>query len=78
MGEFAAGERRPRIRARNLPTDPGGVEQPYREGLRLARARTALGEQHPDFANSLNNLAELYRTMGRHAEAAELENQTRS
>ena len=29
--------------------------------------RRALGEQHPDYATSLNNLAELYRAMGRHA-----------
>ena len=34
--------------------------------------RTALGERHPDYADSLNNLAELYRAMGRHAEAEPL------
>ena len=34
--------------------------------------RTALGEQHPDYATSLNNLAALYVAMGRHAEAEPL------
>ena len=34
--------------------------------------RVALGEQHPDYAASLNNLALLYRAMGRHAEAERL------
>jgi tetratricopeptide (TPR) repeat protein len=34
--------------------------------------RTALGEGHPDYATSLNNLAGLYRAMGRHAEAEPL------
>ena len=34
--------------------------------------RTALGERHPDYANSLNNLAALYDAMGRHAEAEPL------
>ena len=34
--------------------------------------RRALGEHHPDYADSLNNLAELYRAMGRHAEAEPL------
>ena len=34
--------------------------------------RTALGEQHPSYATSLNNLAGLYDAMGRHAEAEPL------
>ena len=34
--------------------------------------RVALGERHPDYADSLNNLAELYRATGRHAEAEQL------
>ena len=34
--------------------------------------RTALGEGHPDYATSLNNLAGLYHAMGRHAEAEPL------
>ena len=34
--------------------------------------RTALGERHPAYATSLNNLAVLYRAMGRHAEAESL------
>lgn len=31
-----------------------------------------LGERHPDFATSLNNLARLYYVMGRHVEAEPL------
>ncbi|MGZ3397013.1 MAG: tetratricopeptide repeat protein, partial [Isosphaeraceae bacterium] len=34
--------------------------------------RTAVGERHPAYAASLNNLALLYDAMGRHAEAEEL------
>ena len=34
--------------------------------------RTALGENHPDYARSLNNLAVLYRTMGNYAAAEPL------
>src|SRR5262249_55501743 len=34
--------------------------------------RTALGERHPDYATSLNNLAGLYGELGRHAEAEPL------
>ena len=34
--------------------------------------RTALGERHPDYATSLNNLAGLYDATGRHAEAEPL------
>jgi tetratricopeptide (TPR) repeat protein len=34
--------------------------------------RVALGEQHPDYATSLNDLAGLYAAMGRHAEAEPL------
>ena len=34
--------------------------------------RAALGERHPDYATSLNNLASLYQAMGRHAEAEPL------
>ena len=34
--------------------------------------RTALGEDHPDFATSLNNLAMLYNWMGRYVEAEPL------
>jgi uncharacterized protein HemY len=37
--------------------------------------REALGEQHPDYATSLNNLASLYDAMGRHAEAESLRRQ---
>ncbi|NER49712.1 MAG: tetratricopeptide repeat protein [Symploca sp. SIO1A3] len=35
-------------------------------------AETRLGNQHPDFATSLNNLAELYRCQGRYSEAEPL------
>jgi CHAT domain-containing protein/tetratricopeptide (TPR) repeat protein len=35
-------------------------------------ARRHLGEDHPDFATSLNNLAELYRSMGDYAQAEPL------
>jgi tetratricopeptide (TPR) repeat protein len=38
----------------------------------MAIRRTALGEQHPAYATSLNNLAGLYDAMGRHAEAEPL------
>jgi len=34
--------------------------------------RTVLGERHPDYATSLNNLAALYHAMGRHADAEPL------
>ena len=34
--------------------------------------RTALGEDHPDYADSLNNLAGLYQAMGDHAAALPL------
>ena len=34
--------------------------------------REALGERHPDYAASLNDLASLYHAMGRHAEAEPL------
>jgi Tetratricopeptide repeat len=34
--------------------------------------RTSLGEDHPDYAASLDNLAGLYEATGRHAEAESL------
>src|ERR1017187_5804286 len=37
--------------------------------------RKALGEDHPDYVNSLNNLAGLYYYMGNHAESAQLYHQ---
>jgi tetratricopeptide (TPR) repeat protein len=40
--------------------------------LALARRERALGPEHPSMASSLNNLAELYRTRDRHAEAEPL------
>ena len=38
----------------------------------LAIAKKALGPDHPHVATSLNNLAELYRAHGKHAEAEPL------
>jgi tetratricopeptide (TPR) repeat protein len=35
-------------------------------------AKKALGEEHPDYAASLNNLAELYERMGNYAQAEPL------
>jgi hypothetical protein len=43
------------------------AEPLYKQAMKLYR--TALGEGHPDYANTLNNLALLYDAMGRHAEA---------
>ena len=34
--------------------------------------RVALGEQHPAYAQTLNNLASLYKATGRYAEAEPL------
>ncbi len=42
----------------------------YRQALEIRR--TTLGENHPDYANSLNNLAVLYREMGDYAAALPL------
>jgi hypothetical protein len=39
----------------------------------LEVAEKARGSDHPDVANSLENLAALYRNTGRDAEASELE-----
>ena len=38
----------------------------------LAIREKALGPEHPDVAQSLNNLAELYRSQGRYADAEPL------
>ena len=46
------------------------AEPLYKQAMEIDR--TALGEQHPDYATSLNNLAGLYRAMGRHTEAEPL------
>ena len=46
------------------------AEPLYRQAMEIRR--TALGERHPDYAASLNNLAVLYQAMGRHAEAEPL------
>ena len=54
--------------------EQNGMYQPaeplYEQALEIKR--TALGEDHPDFATSLNNLALLYHSMGRYAEAEPL------
>ena len=46
------------------------AEPLYKQAMEIRR--TALGERHPDYATSLNNLAGLYDAMGRQAEAEEL------
>jgi len=45
--------------------------EPWVEACRAA-VRESLGEEHPDYAVSLNNLAELYRAQGRYEEALPL------
>ena len=54
----------------------------YRDALPLAEEalkirREILGKQHPDYASSLNNLAELYKSMGENAKAEPLYVQAR-
>ena len=46
------------------------AEPLYKEAMEIHR--TALGEEHPAYATSLNNLAVLYDAMGRHADAEPL------
>ena len=46
------------------------AEPLYKQAMEILRK--ALGEGHPHYAISLNNLAELYDAMGRHADAEEL------
>jgi len=48
----------------------GEAEPLYKEALEICRA--ALGEDHTEFATSLNNLARLYAAMGRYGEAEPL------
>ena len=48
-----------------------GQAQPWYE-QRLVAVRDRLGEEHPDTATSLNNLAGLYRSQGRYSEAEPL------
>jgi CHAT domain-containing protein/tetratricopeptide (TPR) repeat protein len=62
--------------------DNGRVVQSYQQGRAsegvqialqvLAVRRQLLGKRHPDYANSLNNLAGLYRAMGEHPKALPL------
>ncbi len=47
--------------------DYASAEPLYCEALETKRR--ALGTEHPDFAISLNNLAELHRSMGNYASA---------
>ena len=49
------------------------AESLYKQSTEIRR--TALGEHHPDFAASLNNLAGLYGAMGRYEEAEPLHRQ---
>ena len=46
------------------------AEPLYRQALEIRKA--ALGETHPDYAQSLNNLAVLYYDMKRYADAEPL------
>ncbi len=50
--------------------DYASAEPLFRQALEIRRA--ALGEGHPDYATSLNNLAGLYHAMGDHAAAVPL------
>jgi tetratricopeptide (TPR) repeat protein len=54
--------------------DYAKAEPLYRRSLAIREK--ALGLDHPDVGNSLNNLAELYRAMNRVKEALELEKRT--
>ncbi|MBP5976395.1 tetratricopeptide repeat protein, partial [Brasilonema sp. CT11] len=47
------------------------LAEPWREEC-LTVVQVRLGEQHPDIATSLNNLAELYRSQGRYNQAEPL------
>jgi tetratricopeptide (TPR) repeat protein len=49
------------------------AEPLLKEALEITKQ--VLGTKHPRYANSLNNLANLYRQLGRDSEAAALENQ---
>jgi hypothetical protein len=51
------------------------AEPLYLQAMELRRE--ALGERHPDYADSLNNLAKLYHAMGRHSEAEALSERVR-
>ena len=78
----------PSARRRSAPTTPMSPRRsttwprctspgPLRRGraalqARLAIREKALGPDHPDVAQSLNNLAELYQAQGRYAEAEPL------
>ena len=46
------------------------AEPLYRQALEIRKK--ALGEEHPDYAQSLNNLAALYRAMGAYDRAEPL------
>lgn len=48
----------------------GDAEPLYEQALELSKR--LLGDDHPDIATSLNNLAELYRTQGRYGQAEPL------
>ncbi|QDT95534.1 tetratricopeptide repeat protein [Gimesia aquarii] len=49
------------------------AEPLYLQAIEISR--TVLGENHPEFATSLNNLADLYRSQGRYEEAETLHQQ---
>ena len=54
--------------------DYARAEPLYRQALEIRKQ--ALGEKHPDYAASLNNLAGLYESMGDYARAEPLYRQT--
>ena len=71
-GRSAPGDQRQQPRLH--PPCPGpAISRPSRTTAKsLAMRETALGEDHPDVAQSCNNLAELYRALGRYDEAEPL------
>ena len=50
--------------------DYAQAEPLYRQALAIGKK--VLGEQHPDYAKSLNDLAGLYQSMGDYAQAEPL------
>ena len=81
-GDSSHGPGRAASRLRHLAEQPGvgcttrwavhAEAEPLYNCKAMEIRRTALGERHPDYATSLNNLAGLYDAMGRHAEAEPL------
>ena len=53
----------------------GTTRRPSRSSARPWRSTSGLGENHPDYATSLNNLAVLYQARGDYAKAEPLHRQ---